>query len=658
MKERIHWIDIAKGICMISVIAGHLGVSEFGFVYAYHLTTFFILSGYTLRRKTVDRDYLKKIFTRLMVPYFFTCVAVLVMDAANVFLLSRKLTIAGITKTVWSDILRAFYASGSRNQVAAIMDKHIGAIWFLPAMFFALIFTQLLLNAIRSKKRQFVAAIVVAAIGCATAQIVWLPFSIQSAMLAVPFLLFGYYLKETSLPEKLKPWHYIVFFAVFVAGCVAGYAQHFYMVRCAAKNWLITPLCALCASLTVIGLSRWIKKSKVLEFTGRNSQLFLCVHLFESTALSRHFQNLRQLLNLPEHRLIHFGMELIFIYAAVFLLVKLLKRNKRHSPATSVDQRDFGLDILRAMAVVIMVLETAKINEGLLRLINSISVMSLVMVSGFLHKEGLPIRAYAKKLCGLLLAYGAFAVFYIAANHLGTFEEFKAVVLGMSATKELFGGVLPIGPVYCLLLLFAVKSLYICVDRCKNEWGKHSLVLGLFLLGAALGKSGNWLPWSMDCAMFSLLFYHIAHNMRKRNALDTCKKLPWLYFPLSCVWAVMVHRGSMDLVGRQYQNLGITVAGVTAAFLLLYLLCDSLASRLPAAACKAVSVIGRSAAPILVISSAFGDMISYFVASVLELYPGKLPYLIVSLMIRIGLGSIVFLVSQRILPRLRRANSR
>ena len=27
-KRRIKWIDIAKGICMLSVIAGHLGVKE------------------------------------------------------------------------------------------------------------------------------------------------------------------------------------------------------------------------------------------------------------------------------------------------------------------------------------------------------------------------------------------------------------------------------------------------------------------------------------------------------------------------------------------------------------------------------------------------------------------------------------------------------
>lgn len=42
-KNRILWIDVAKGICMISVIAGHMGVSVIkNVVFSYHLTVFFI----------------------------------------------------------------------------------------------------------------------------------------------------------------------------------------------------------------------------------------------------------------------------------------------------------------------------------------------------------------------------------------------------------------------------------------------------------------------------------------------------------------------------------------------------------------------------------------------------------------------------------------
>lgn len=49
-NRRIQWVDVAKGICMLSVIAGHLGVQKLDrIVFSYHLTVFFLLSGYTMK---------------------------------------------------------------------------------------------------------------------------------------------------------------------------------------------------------------------------------------------------------------------------------------------------------------------------------------------------------------------------------------------------------------------------------------------------------------------------------------------------------------------------------------------------------------------------------------------------------------------------------
>ena len=56
MKQRLGWIDIAKGICLIAVVLGHMGIEAFGFVYSFHLTTFFILCGYTLRKTELTHE--------------------------------------------------------------------------------------------------------------------------------------------------------------------------------------------------------------------------------------------------------------------------------------------------------------------------------------------------------------------------------------------------------------------------------------------------------------------------------------------------------------------------------------------------------------------------------------------------------------------------
>ena len=61
MKERVHWIDIAKGIAIVLVVIGHVVSSYHGsglyidnqmfnfisqFVYSFHMALFMILSGY------------------------------------------------------------------------------------------------------------------------------------------------------------------------------------------------------------------------------------------------------------------------------------------------------------------------------------------------------------------------------------------------------------------------------------------------------------------------------------------------------------------------------------------------------------------------------------------------------------------------------------
>ena len=87
-KERIAWIDSAKGILMILVILGH-SLAEtsiksryyHGYILAFrcisifHMPAFFILSGYLMgchrdcKEISVSR-FIKRKFIKLMLPYF------------------------------------------------------------------------------------------------------------------------------------------------------------------------------------------------------------------------------------------------------------------------------------------------------------------------------------------------------------------------------------------------------------------------------------------------------------------------------------------------------------------------------------------------------------------------------------------------------------
>lgn len=658
MEKRIAWIDIAKGICLLSVVLGHVGLSEMGFVYAYHLTTFFILAGYTLKKTPITQSFLKKKFQRLMTPYFITCFAVVVMEVVNAVFIQRSFSIKSITKLIYTDVLRTFFASGTFGNLGNIeLGRCIGAVWFLPAMFFALIFVQILLNYLKRRHMMLFCAIITAVIGCVSAQVIWLPFSIQAAMLAVPFILLGVWLREYQIIEKLKWYHYLGFGVIFLIGCLTKYAQVFYMVTCTMKDWLFTPLVAVCASLFVIGISKAIRRMPVLEFIGKNSMIFLCVHLLEMNTFYPYYNYLRGHFNVLNNKYIHFIIE-VAVISAISCLIIFFKSRKNKASVSLAYSRDFSIDMLRSLLIILMIIGHVSIDWGFSKLIYSFHMMAFVMISGYFYKSDISFGSKFKKTLKILCPYCAFAVLYILFRHQGWMTEVKDIIMGISFTDKIFTDFSSVGPVYFILLLFFVRLIYICIDQINNEWIKNAVVFLIFFTGIFWGQKGLWLPWSLDCAMVSLLFYHLAHYMRKYCVLQKIKDYPFFYFLFSCVWALMVYSGSMELAVRRYGNVGLMILGVLSAFIIMYLLCCYLVEHLPRFVCLFISLIGQSTAYILIIHTLFGGKISAFVSNVLRLNSQNIFYLGALVLIQVLMGVGVLVIIQALKRLLRWGNNR
>lgn len=205
-NKRIEWLDVAKGICILSVIAGHMGVNIVNrVVFSYHLTTFFMLTGYTLKGN-FGVEQTRKRFRSLMIPYFFTCFGVMAMDCLNAIIANHGVSLVEITSIVGRDLLRSFIGSGSITRFGTVeIGSMIGAVWFLPANFFAVILVQMLLKYVPSTRSRYAVAISLAALGSMGASFVWLPFSLQSAMFATPVVMFGYDARRMDIFDKLSP---------------------------------------------------------------------------------------------------------------------------------------------------------------------------------------------------------------------------------------------------------------------------------------------------------------------------------------------------------------------------------------------------------------------------------------------------------------------
>lgn len=125
VTERIEWIDVAKGIGIILVIAGHtFQLSWSGPIYAFHLPLFFLLSGLFAMPayELTFSGYVKKIAKRLIIPWM----VMLVLSMIVCLLIPTwraQLTAASIIRDIYSANTNVFQNS---------------SLWFLPCLFFAL----------------------------------------------------------------------------------------------------------------------------------------------------------------------------------------------------------------------------------------------------------------------------------------------------------------------------------------------------------------------------------------------------------------------------------------------------------------------------------------------------------------------------------------
>ena len=120
--KRISYIDMAKGMGIILVVAGHTGfLSEtvLTWVMSFHMPLFFILSGMLLSHTHADRQnmstFLKKKARGILIPYF--------SFSALSILFSAILDNASFASYLPNALVQTFTLYG------------ISVLWFLPALF-------------------------------------------------------------------------------------------------------------------------------------------------------------------------------------------------------------------------------------------------------------------------------------------------------------------------------------------------------------------------------------------------------------------------------------------------------------------------------------------------------------------------------------------
>lgn len=295
-KERVHWIDIAKGVMIIGMVLNHipnlsnrLGVDLSSFPWGltlgsaygvFTMQSFFILSGYTSNFDQSPSLFFLKQIRSLLLPY-----------------ISFSLICSGVAYLLWDE---PFYYQSFGERYFFLVDGY----WFLTSLFIAKCLVFLLHRMSKSKVIELVGSIVLLVIGIAISEFYsdmeepshyhnW--FHYRNGLCMTVFITIGYLLKKYQIVEKYggkigiiycvtycitypMP-HFHIPFAKYLA---APFYTHYFSPSLAEINgFLIIPsylFYTITGSIMIFWMCQKIGKLSWMEYLGQESLIIYCVH--------------------------------------------------------------------------------------------------------------------------------------------------------------------------------------------------------------------------------------------------------------------------------------------------------------------------------------------------------------------------------------------
>ena len=279
-KKRVSYIDVAKGIAMIMVLAGHIkscpNILE-NWIYSFHIPFFFALSGLTIRHKQELQysEYVKKLTKSLLVPY-----------------LMLSLLLWVLTKPIE-------YMAGesainlARSMVGIFIGYRLSGRWYFSMWYILVLFvSELVLFPINKRIERcnstvtkqlglsFVVAVALLLGKLSTIYLHGLPWSLDLVPFGIAFVTVGIQLqpffgiKPTVNLNKTVCWLIIVITLIInisfgTLNWIENGKVDLYYLK--VGNYALFIIAAVSGTIFAITLSMLINNNSVLEHIGKNS---------------------------------------------------------------------------------------------------------------------------------------------------------------------------------------------------------------------------------------------------------------------------------------------------------------------------------------------------------------------------------------------------
>ncbi|WP_155890937.1 acyltransferase family protein [Ectobacillus panaciterrae] len=288
-KKREVWLDAAKGLCMILVVAGHAYKQKdyITYIYWFHMPFFFLLSGYVskpVHQWPQLRGFIRKRAKQLLVPYFIYLGSFTLLRYAWEFINGNTVP-SWYGKDLWNLMIGGRFITG-----------YYGVFWFITCLFLTQIVFAVILLLFKARWGQFAAIGFLYMAAHAEAYYVSLlkgsnpslnlvaPWNIDVVFIAVFYYSIGYFAKPYL--KRIPSW--------ITAFCTASSAififlqdrglldYHLSMKYLRYENVMLDAFIPLVMTVSFCGIFQLLQRTMKLSFftfLNKKSMIIMYLHI-------------------------------------------------------------------------------------------------------------------------------------------------------------------------------------------------------------------------------------------------------------------------------------------------------------------------------------------------------------------------------------------
>jgi polysaccharide biosynthesis protein PslL len=268
--NKLHWIDLMKGIGILSVVAGHIyGGNITRVMYMFHMPLFFFLSGYLFKPNPDLKQYFKKKVYHLLLPY-------------TAFLIPLYISFDSVS--LHPIVLKEIIIYIIRPIIGGNIDGKglLAVFWFVTCLFL----TQQIMNYVMTQWKNKIVFIftltclVLSYVNSLIFPSFWLPWKANVTLGAIPIFYIGYLYK--TKPFKINDM-LLLFLGVFIILSSFYFTENTYNMTGAKYGIpILTLVSSIVLILNIKYLSIQLSKIKIfsllLSELGATSMVIMFMH--------------------------------------------------------------------------------------------------------------------------------------------------------------------------------------------------------------------------------------------------------------------------------------------------------------------------------------------------------------------------------------------